>query len=427
MPTSKELTIDFSDPKLFNPTYLPLLDDDSEFLDLWGSAGSGKSRFVAQKEIIKSFEPERARRATIVSRKVYATLKDSCYAELMAVIYEWGLEDLFHTTTSPLFIQNKITKVKFLFRGFDNVEKIKSIVGADRAWYEETTEADNKKEILQLRNRLRGFNKVQVTCSYNPIDEHNWINTEIHEAEGHAGHTLHHSTYKDNIRMLEKDPHYETFIESTKDTDPNYYRVYGQGLWGTVVEGLIYRNITITKEFPQLWGEDDIHFYGLDFGFSDPTALIAMHVQDALPKKRLINKEVIYKTGLDGPALVREFHKAGVRKDRVIIADAAQPGLIKTLRDAGYNIKPCLKFQGSVLVGINDIRKFEFCAVAGSKELIKEARNYQKDEKQGKRLETPAPYQVDHALDAVRYGVQKAVAPVRTTKKQTSTSQSMFG
>lgn len=402
---AKVQTFDFSNKGLYNKSYIPLFKNESEFLHLWGSAGSGKSRFAAQKEIVKSFHNERRRRKTIVARKVYKTLKDSCYAELLAVIYSWKLEDCFDILKSPLSITNKLTGVEFVFRGFDDIEKLKSITGADRAWYEEATEAETKQEITQLRTRLRGFDKVQVTLSYNPIDEHHFINTEYHE-ERPEGHYFHHSTYKDNEQMLAKDDSYARFIESTKDSDPNYYRVYGLGLWGQVVEGLIYPESTTGVEFPQADGQDDIQFYGLDFGFSNPTALVAQHVRDNMPKKDLINKEILYEPGLDGPNLVRRFNELKVRKDRVIIADNARPEMIKSLSDAGYRVKPCEKFTGSVLSGINRVRKYNLMIAAGSKNLVKEVHNYQKNQKQGVWIEEPAPNQVDHGMDAVRYGEQ---------------------
>lgn len=417
---------DFSNPKLYNAAYIPLFRNKAEFLHLWGSAGSGKSRFAAQKEIVKSFNPYRKRRKTIVARKVYSTIKESCYDELKAVIYEWKLDDCFEITKSPLHITNNRTGVEFVFRGFDDIEKIKSIVGADRAWYEETTESSNIEEINQLRTRLRGFREVQVTLSYNPIDEHHWINEEIH-IPGAPGHFLHHSTYKDNDRLLEKDPNYAPFLESQEFTAPNYYRVYALGLWGKVVEGLIYREFTLEDDFPKdHTGADDVHHYGLDFGFSNPCALIAQHVQDAAPKKKLINKQVLYEAGLDGPALVRRFDHLRVRKDRWIVADNARPEMIKSLRDAGYKVTECIKFGGSVLSGINDVRKFELCITRGSKEVIKEARNYVKNQKEGIWQEEPDTNQVDHGMDAIRYAVQRAIRPGKRRSKATSTSSSIW-
>lgn len=400
----RRIKADFSDPKLYNRAYIPLFYNDTPFLHLFGSAGSGKSRFEAQREIVESFEPERKNRKTLVVRKVYNTLKDSCYSELKTVIYDWGLEAQFDILKSPLQITHKITGVVFVFAGLDDVEKVKSISGVDRIWIEEATELTDRRELDQLRLRLRGFRKIQITLTYNPIDEHHWINEEFHEHRP-DGHYFHHSTYRDNEKMLAVDPNYAPFIESTKESNPNYYRVYGLGLWGQVVEGLIYPSHQIIPEFPKNeQGHDDIQSYGLDFGFSDPLALTAHNVQDALPKKNFISKEILYKSGLDGPGMVAAFNDLEIRKDVMIIADSARPEMIKSLRDAGYSVRACEKFAGSVLSGINKVRKFNIQIVAGSKNLIKEIRNYQKKEVHGMWTEDPAPNQVDHGMDSIRYG-----------------------
>src|SRR3954463_487502 len=93
---------DFSDPQLYNRKYIPLFYNQSEFLHLVGGAGSGKSRFEAQREIVESYEPARKKRKTLVVRKVFNTLKDSCYSELKTTIYEWGRERDFDISKSPL-------------------------------------------------------------------------------------------------------------------------------------------------------------------------------------------------------------------------------------------------------------------------------------------------------------------------------------
>lgn len=402
----RKVKADFSDKSLYNPAYIPLFYSDAEFLHLYGSAGSGKSMFAAQREVIESFEPGRKNRKTLVIRKFAVTLKDSVYAELKGVISEWGLDNHFDILKSPLSITNKLTGVEFLFKGLDDKEKIKSIKAVDRVWIEEATELSDRNELDQIRFRLRGFNKVQIVLSYNPIDEHHWINEELHE-KGAKGHSFFHSTYKDNVKMLAVDTNYAPFIESTKDSNPNYYRVYGLGLWGQVVEGLLYPQHEVIPAFPtDEQGRDDIHAYGLDFGFSDPLALTALHAQDALPKKNLKAKEILYKSGLDGPGMVREFDALGIRKDVVIVGDSSRPEMIKSLQDAGYYVRACEKGAGSVLTGINKVRKYNLQIVAGSKNILKEVRNYQKKEVHGVWTEDPAPGQVDHGVDSIRYGEQ---------------------
>ena len=407
----RTIKCDFSDLDLYNRKYIPLFENKAEFLHLFGSAGSGKSRFEAQKEIALSFDNQRRNRKTLVIRKVATTLKDSVFSELKTVIYEWGLDKNFDILKNPLSITNKLTNVQILFIGLDDVEKVKSVSGVDRIWIEEATELTDKTELDQLRLRLRGFEQVQITLSYNPIDEHHWLNTEIHQTRL-PGHYLFHSTYKDNEKMLSKDPHYADYIESLKDNNPNYYRVYGLGLWGKVVEGLIYQSYEIIDEFPKdEKGNDDIHFYGLDFGFSNPHALVAQHVQDASPKRKLINKEILYKSGLDAIGLIAEFEQLGIRKDVLIIADSARPEMIQSLKDAGYKVEGSEKFAGSVLSGINEVRKFDIEIVAGSKNLIKEINNYTKKHVGGIWFEEPALNQISHGLDAIWYGLETVKIP----------------
>lgn len=397
------LNIDLSDLRLYNRKYVPLFENKSEFLHLYGSAGSGKSRFIAQKEIALTFDEKRRNRKTLVIRKVARTLKDSVYSELLGVIYGWDFGAYFENTKSPLSITNKLTGVQVLFIGLDDIEKVKSISGVDRIWIEEATELQSYSELEQLRLRLRGFDEVQITLSYNPIDEYHWLNKQIHET-AKEGHCLFHSTYNDNEKLKALDPKYFEYLDNLEG---NYARVYRDGLWGRVIEGLIYENWSQRDTFPTNdKDEPDVQFYGLDFGYSDPTALVQCHIQDALPKKKLIAQEILYKTGLDSDGLCNEFDRIGVRKDRQIIADNARPELIASLKKRGYKIKGCEKGTGSVLTGINKLRNYDINIVAGSKFLISEINNYQKAERFGQYIEDPAPNQADHALDALRYGIQ---------------------
>jgi len=397
--------------KLFNPAFVPYLHSTSEFEHFYGGAGSGKSRFVAQREVISSFEERRKNRKTIVARKVFRTLKDSCFAELKAVIYRHGLEPFFHMTLNPLSIVNKLTGVEFLFRGFDDIEKIKSITGADRAWYEETTESDSKDEIDQLRLRLRGFERVQVTLSYNPINVYHYLNQEYHEKHD-PRHVLVKTTYRDNEKLMAADPTYGPYIESTKETNPAYYKVYGLGEWGQNTEGLIYPEYKQADEFPQTAPdkdgktEDDVQFYGLDFGFNDPNAMVACHVKDAEGKRELYVKEVLYASNLDSSELIAELKSRGVSNRRPIICDSARPEMIAALGKANYNAKACTKYKGSVLDGINRVKTMLIRPVVGGKNLFRELQNYSWLEKDGRFMDDEPKDAVNHLMDAMRYGTE---------------------
>jgi phage terminase large subunit len=380
--------------RAFNSTYIPFLENKAEFLHFCGGAGSGKSRFVAQKEIALSYT--RYRRKTLVVRKVHNTLRDSCFSELKQVIYQWGREDDFTITVSPLQITNNLTETTFIFRGFDDPEKIKSVTGVDRVWYEEATESTSKDELDQLRLRLRGFSDVQITLSYNPINVFHYLNTEYHE-KSDPRHFVHRSTYKDNEKLLALDPTYGPYIESTKETNPAYYKVYGLGEWGQNTEGLVYPEYQQSDDMP------DVSFYGLDFGHNDPTALVSCAVRDAPGKKEFYVRELLYKSHLDSNELIAEMKSLGVSNRFPIICDSARPEMIDALKKAGFNAKPCTKYKGSVLDGINRVKTFTIRPVVGSKNLFRELQNYSWLEKDGKFMDDEPKDAVNHLMDAMRY------------------------
>lgn len=387
--------------RAFNSAYIPQLDNKAEFLHFCGGAGSGKSRFVAQKELAFSYLTHRRNRKTLVVRKVFNTLKDSCYSELKAVIYSWQRQDDFEILKNPLSITNRVTGVEFLFRGFDDPEKIKSVTGVDRVWYEEATESANKDELDQLRLRLRGFDEVQITLSYNPINVFHYLNQEYHERSD-PRHYIHRSTYRDNEKLLEADPTYGPYIESTATTNPAYYKVYGLGEWGQNTEGLVY------PEYVQADGppDEEPQFYGLDFGHNDPNALCACWVIDAKPKKEFYVKELLYRTHLDDNELVAEMKALGVSTRKKIICDSARPGTIATLKKAGFNAEGSTKYKGSVLDGINHVKTFTIRPVVGSKNLFRELQNYSWLEKDGRYLDDEPKDAVNHLMDAMRYAAE---------------------
>lgn len=394
-------TFDFSNRDLFNAVYVPLLKDRSEFLHLFGSAGSGKSRFAAQKEVALSFDPVRRGRRTLVVRKVAKTLKDSVYSELKSVIYGWKVDDCFELLKSPLEIHNKATGVQFIFIGLDDVEKVKSISGVDRIWIEEATELTSPTELDQLRLRLRGYENVQITLSYNPINEHHWLNTDIHQRRP-EGHRLFKSTYRDNLKLLAKDPHYADTIERLKETNPNYYRVYALGEWGKNAEGLIYPEYATADSVPEP------QFYGLDFGYNDPCALVAGSVRDSFgsEKRDYFVEELVYETHMTSSDLIARMDRLKVNKRLPIVADSARPEMIEDLRKAGYNVRACSKYKGSVVDGINDVKKHNLKVAPGSKNLFREITNYSWREANGRFLDDEPVDAVNHAMDAMRYGLE---------------------
>lgn len=199
-----------------------------------------------------------------------------------------------------------------------------------------------------------------------------------------------HSTYLDALAVLPKEV--VANIESNKDKDENWWRVYGLGLLGKL-EHLIWPNYEIVAELPprdrwQKWA------YGLDFGFTHPTALLK--VVEA--GEKLYWDECIYQRQLTNADLIEKM----THEDRAdIYADGARPDAIEEIQRAGWNIYPANK---EVKTGLDVVKRQKVYITKSSIGTIKEVRNYSyKKDKDGHILEEPVKI-ADDACDAGRYG-----------------------
>lgn len=218
------------DRKVFNSCYLPYLTDESKFLVFYGGAGSGKSFFIAQRYIFKLLKNEMCNILTV--RQVGDTNRDSTFALFVQVINKWGLSRYFKINASLLKITCLLNKNSVIFKGLDNVEKLKSITFAKGEltdiWVEEASEADEE-SINQLIVRLRGGkSRKQIVLSFNPISVNHWLKKRFFDLKPPGCRVL-HTTYRDN-RFLDEE--YRETLEGFRDIDPYYYAVYCLGQWG---------------------------------------------------------------------------------------------------------------------------------------------------------------------------------------------------
>jgi len=386
------MILDFSDKAIYNEKYIPLLHDKKRYLFLQWWGGSGKSKFQAQKEIIETFE---AGNRLLWVRKVKDTIKDSIFAELCGVIEDWDIGEHFTITSSPMRIINNLTGSDIIFRGLDDVEKIKSVSDVTRVWLEEATEAD-KKDFDQLDIRLRWFGKaLQITCTYNPVSDQNWLITDFWNLGETDDVTLVHSTFRDN-RFVGQET-YEKVFERLKIQDINLYNIYALGIPGKAVEGLIYtyENIASVPEEAKRLG------YGLDFGYNHPACLVGLYEWN----DGIIIDEEFHKNGMINGDIVAYVKENWISETDDIIADNSRPEAIEEICRGGFNCKPCKKWPDSVINGVFSMKGMKLYITARSSWIKKDFDNYvwAKD-KNGKPIDTPIKA-FDDWPDAVRYGL----------------------
>lgn len=218
--------------KIFNEPYLPYLRDQSHrYLIFYGGAGSGKSVFAAQRLLIKLLDSPMCNLMTV--RAVAATHRDSTFALFRQIISGWGLSSLFRCTESDLRIICKNGN-SIIFRGLDDVEKLKSVTfqkgELTDIWIEEASEI-TESDFNQLDIRLRGKGaQKQITLTFNPISALHWLKKRFFDRKDPRAAVL-KTTYRDN-RFLDRE--YGKTLERYRKTDPYYYSVYCLGEWGVL-------------------------------------------------------------------------------------------------------------------------------------------------------------------------------------------------
>jgi len=227
-----------------------------------------------------------------------------------------------------------------------------------------------------------------IFLDYNPADEFSWV----YEVADKPGNKIIHSTYRNNLNQLSREIVEE--IESLKDADENLWKVYGLGLRGTSAE-TIYTHWKVCDEFP---GNCEETFYGLDFGFNNPSVLVKVGTLEG----RLYAEEIFYETKLTTNDLTDVIKIYGLSRSCEIYCDAAEPKTIEEIKRMGLKALPAEK---SVYDGIQKVKSMPLFITRNSTNMLKEIKSYKfKTDKDGKAMDEPVKFN-DHALDALRYAV----------------------
>jgi len=362
-----------------------------KILIVYGGAGSGKSYTVAQWVIVRALEQRGAH--FLITRKHNPSLKVTTFALIRNLLNEWEIPHDIRIADQEI----TIGRSKLFFKGLDDPEKIKS-AEFNYIWLEEATEF-TREDFQQLRLRLRkpnnGRYRNQMILTFNPISMHHWLYDEFFVNLPDDVAIL-HTTYRDNLRWLP--PDYVRELESLKERDEYFYKVYALGEFASR-QGLIYDNWEVIpdEEADKVLETAEEVFYGLDFGFNNPTALLKLVERDGV----IYIVDELYRSGLTNADLI-EHMREFVKPEGTIYADSAEPARIEEIERHGYNVIPADK---SVKDGIDYVKRHRIRIAERCVNTIKEIRNYKwKEDRNGNILDEPVKY-MDHAMDAMRYAV----------------------
>lgn len=341
-----------------------------------GGTGSSKSYSIAQLFVIKALEVNNC--VFSIVRKSMPSLKATAMRDFVNILQENEIYDENnHNKTDNIYILND-NKIEFI--GLDEPQKVRSR-RRHYLWINEANELS-----LESYRQLAMRTNNQIYLDYNPSDEYHWIYDEVLTR---SDCRLIKSNYLDNpflpVEIIKE-------IERYKETDLNYWNIYGLGERG-VSNVRIYPSFELIDDLP----EDGERIYGLDFGFNNPSVLTEIKLKD----DDIYAKQKIHRSHLTNADLITLMNDLDISKNCVIYADSAEPQRIKELQGAGYNVKPADK---SVKDGIDSVKSRKIYITKDSVEGIKEMRTHSWKTKDGKVLDEPVKLN-DHFPDTIRYGV----------------------
>ena len=394
-----------------------------------GSRASKKSKTTALWFITNMMKYPDAN--TLVVRKTYRTLKDSCFTELKWAIHRLGVDAFWDVKESPLEMTYKPTGQKIYFRGLDDPLKVTSTT-VDQGclcwmWIEEAYEISSEDDFNMLDESIRGAVPEgsdlfkQITLTFNPWNEHHWLKKRFFDNPDDETLAL-TTNYMCNEWLDSAD---RKVFETMKKQNPRRYRVAGLGDWG-IVDGLVYENwkeetfeIISKADFLDLdeaeqkaknyvFKESVKSAFGLDFGYTNDPAALFVGFIDTKDKKIYVYDEM-YAAGLSNERIANNVQSMGYGKER-IIADSAEPKSIDQLKGLGLKVKGAEKGKDSVNHGIQFIQDYEIIIHPRCVNFLTEISNYTWDkDKLGNKLNRPID-DFNHLMDAMRYALEKFIA-----------------
>lgn len=358
-----------------------------------GGARSSKSYSILQL-LVQKFVSE-PRKTILIARKTLPSLRLTAYKVFVDLLKEYGYYDQCdhnktgHNITYKIDPKDETCTSTVYFLSIDDPEKIKS-TEFNYVFLEEANEFTFN-DFFITWTRMSGATTEdqpnKLFLALNPNDEFSWINQKLHDWDDAE---FIHSTYKDNPFLDEK---YKKILTDLEFIDDALFHIYALGEWAQLPD-VIYRNY-VEEPYDGVFHEE---WFGMDFGFNHPTALVKIGRRDDVMHVR----EMIYESHWTNNQIIDEMGKLGIDTRTPIYADSAEPARIQEIYNAGYNIYPAEK---KVDDGIDSVKRHKLHIDPSSVNLLKEIRTYKwMKDKNDIVLDMPVKFN-DDCMDAMRYGI----------------------
>ena len=362
-----------------NVVFEHLLDSQSKIVVEQGGTRSGKTYNILLYIIFHYCQVNSGKTITIC-RKTFPAVRSSVMRDFIGILKQHNKynEENHNKSNSEYNLDGNLVE-------FISVDQPQKIRGRKREFLfiNEANEL-NFEDWQQLVFRTT----EKIVIDYNPSDEYHWIYDKVLTRQDVE---FYKTTYLNN-KFLDKSIIDE--IERLKETDEQYWQIYGLGEKG-ISKATIF-NYTEVSKIPE---DAEFISYGADAGYTnDPSTLVSVYRKD----HNLYIKEHLYRTMMTTRDLSEHFKLVGVGRNPIYF-DAAEPRLIDELRRMGHNVQPSLKGRDSINAGIDLLKRFKIHLTNDSDNLIMEFRNYKwQEDRSGKLTNTPVDKN-NHLIDASRY------------------------
>lgn len=362
-----------------NVVFEHLLDSESKIVCEQGGTRSGKT-FNILLYIIFHYCQVNTGKTITICRKTFPAVRSSVMRDFLNILKSYNkYDEAYHNKSNSEYTLNN-NLIEFI-----SVDQPQKIRGRKREFLfiNEANELEYE-DWQQLIFRTT----EKIVLDYNPSDEYHWIYDKVLNRDDVE---FYKTTYKDN-KFLDESIIKE--IERLKQTDEQYWQIYGLGVRG-VSKATIFNYV----EVPHIPHDAELISYGADAGYTnDPSTLVSVYRKDY----NLYIKEHLYRTMMTTKDLSDCFKKE-VMSRNAIYFDAAEPRLIDELRRMGHNIQPSLKGRDSINAGIDLLKRFKIHITSDSNNAIQEFRNYKWQEDRSGKLTNKPVDKNNHIIDAVRY------------------------
>jgi len=363
-----------------NVVFELLEKNTSKITCLQGGSRSGKT-YNTLLWIIFSYCHKNTGKVISCCRKTMPSLKSSTIRDFLEILRNNELySEIYHNKTSNEYWLNG-NLIEFF--SLDMGSRVRGRK-RDLLFINEANEID-----YEAWNQLLFRTDGRIILDYNPHDQFHWIYDKVLDRPDAQ---LHISTYLDNPFISDT---LKTEIERLKDTDPQYWLVYGLGQRGQN-RSLVFK-FHIIDEIPST---AKFIGYGLDFGYaSDPSSLCATWTEG----DNMYTKELLYERGLTNQDLANKFSELGLDKRDEIFGDSSEPKSIEEIYRMGWNIKGKKKFE--INYGIDLIRRYKLHITRDSLNGIRELESYKYIEDRNNNPTNKPQDLNNHFCDALRYSI----------------------